>query len=202
MMTPLDGAKLLSLRNACVVPIACMLLMAALLAGCDSGKPHFDAPRAYMPAADIYGQALDYMVADDWSGAIPLLDEASVKGNAQAKYQLGLLYAHGEHAAQDLDKARELLLDAGKLGYAKAHFHLGQIYGTGDGVERNYQEAYAWFWLASSLGDKNAMRYMRIVLPKLSAQQYQEAEIRMKQIWDEMPPESKKDRAAQTSAMH
>jgi TPR repeat protein len=110
--------KLLTLRDTYVLPIACMLLMAALLAGCDSGKPHFDAPRAYMPAADIYGQALDYMAADDWPGATPLLKEASEKGNAQAKYQLGLLYARGEHVAQDLDKARELLLDAGKLGYA------------------------------------------------------------------------------------
>ena len=155
-----------------------------------------------MPAADIYAQALGHMESSNWDTAIPLLKEASGKGNAQAKYQLGLLYARGEVVPKDLDRARELLLDAGKLGHAKAQYHLGHMYGTGDGVERDYQQSFIWFWLAASYGDNSAKRYMRVVVPKLTAKEYQDAEVRMKQLWDQMPPESKKDIPAGTSAMH
>jgi len=155
-----------------------------------------------MPAADIYARALGHMEANDWDAAIPQLNEASGEGNAQAKYQLGLLYARGERVAKDMNKAREYLTDAGRLGYVKAQYHLGHMYGTGDGVERDYQASFIWFWLAASYGDNNAKRYMRVVMPKLTAKEYQDAEIRMKQLWDQMPPESKKDIAAATSAMH
>ena len=193
---------MLILRNSVALLIVYMFLLSVVLGGCGADRADFDAPRAYMPAADTYSRARDQMMAGNWDGAIPLLNEAAEKGNAQAKYQLGLLYALGEDVAKDLDKARELFLDAGRHGYAKAQYQLGHIYGTGDGVERNYQESFIWFWLASSYGDNSAKRYMRVVMPKLTATEYQDAEVRMKQLWDQMPPESKKDLAAQTSAMH
>jgi len=183
-------------------PLLVMVLV-ALFSGCEAGDKHaFDPANMKLPAADIYSRALERLRAGDMQAALPLPDEAAGKGNAQAKYQLGLLDARGEDVQRDMDKAREFLLAAAKLGHAKAQYHLGHMYGTADGVERDYQEAFVWFWLAASYGDNNAKRYMRVVLPKLTPAQYGDAEARMKHLWDQMPPESKKDMPVQTSVMH
>jgi len=193
---------MLRIRSASRWRMAGMLAVVMLLAACSGGKPAYDRAIMELTAADIYQQALDRLIQGDIKGAMPILNEAAEKGNAQAKYQLGLIYARGDAVRRDMNRAHDFLLAAARLGHAKAQYHLAHMYGTGDGIPRDYKQAYIWFWMAASYGDTNAKRYMRVVVPKLSPEEYRQAEVEFKQLWEQMPPDSKKRIPRQTMAMH
>ena len=59
--------------------------------------------------------------------AILWLTEANNQGNEQAEYLLGLLYAHGDGVAQDLDQSRYFLGKAADQNYTPAEYALGEM---------------------------------------------------------------------------
>jgi len=48
-------------------------------------------------------------------------------------------------------------------GYANAQFNLGLMYAEGQVVPRDYQQAYFWWLLAGTQGDKDAAKFRDLV---------------------------------------
>ncbi len=91
----------------------------------------------------------------------------------EAWYQLGRLYQQGLGASASEADAAVWWLKAAERGLAEAQSALGRLYLTRDPVE-----AYSWFALAASSGDKEAVAAMNSLAPRLTAQQLVEAQQR------------------------
>ena len=74
------------------------------------------------------------------------------QGDANAQYNLGLLYALGQGVPQDFERAAEWYEKAAEQGVAAAQYNLGVIYANGQGVPQNVTEARQWFAQAAEQG--------------------------------------------------
>src|SRR5271165_5798686 len=81
------------------------------------------------------------------------LEKAAAAGDAQAAYNLGVMYRDGQGAPQDYQKARQWFDKAKRAGYAKAMLNLGTMYVQGQGAPQDYQKAKQWFEKASAAGN-------------------------------------------------
>ena len=85
------------------------------------------------------------------------LQKLMERGNADAYYQFGGVYANGDYGLQqDRVKANELWLKAGELGCAEGYCNVGNAYDTGAGVQRNEKKATHLYELGAMLGNVNA----------------------------------------------
>lgn len=184
------------------------LLPALLLAMLIACQPAAETPpslpewQAKLPGAEDCLSALMLLRQNNIADALPLLRRAAEVDHPEAQYQLGILYARGDSVAKDMSESHRLLMAAAIQGHYKAQYYLGHMYGRGDGVKKDYQESLVWFWLAASYGDTGAQRYMRVVIPKLTPEQYREAEKRVHELWHQMPSASKKGIRKNAMPMH
>ena len=77
---------------------------------------------------------------------------AAEQGDADAQFNLGVMYADGEGVPQDYQEAVKWYRLAAEQGYADAQANLGARYDTGRGVSQDYQEAVKWYRLAAEQG--------------------------------------------------
>jgi hypothetical protein len=77
-------------------------------------------------------------------------------GDAEAQFQLAVIYQNGRLVPQDQALAREWLLKAAAQGHVKAMFNLGVTYGEGHGVPVDDAEAFRWYQAAAAEGDPRA----------------------------------------------
>lgn len=164
-----------------------VVFFGGLLAGCGESELQFDPPEMVFPGAQDYVKGLDFLKKQDVTSAIPWFEKAIAQGNPEANYQMGLLYARGDHVPQDYARARECLLTSGMMGHPKALYYLGHLYGEGSGVKQDYVEALKWFWLAASHGDSRAKRYIRVMVGKVSNEEYNRAEKEVHALWKQIP---------------
>lgn len=71
---------------------------------------------------------------------IATLQARADKGDAEAQFELGMRYYHGDGVAQDKKKMFELFNQSAEKGNARAEFTLGEAYRKGVGVERNLKK--------------------------------------------------------------
>ncbi len=76
----------------------------------------------------------------------------AAQGNAEAQFNLGILYHHGEGVSQDYGEARQWYLGAAQQGHPAAQNQLGVIYHNGHGVPQDYAEARKWYLRAAEQG--------------------------------------------------
>ena len=76
---------------------------------------------------------------------------AAEAGQAEAEFDLGLLYAQGLGVRRDLSEAMRLYRSAAEKGNAQAQFALGQIYLRGWGTPRDEVDAIRWIMMANSV---------------------------------------------------
>lgn len=86
----------------------------------------------------------------DYAGAIREWQPLAEKGDANAQYNMGLLYALGQGMPRDYGKAAEWYRKAAGQGVAAAEYNLGVIYANGQGVPQNITEARQWFLKAAA----------------------------------------------------
>jgi len=146
-----------------------------------------------------YRQAMNLAGKRDFTGAAGLFRQAADKGNRQAQYQLGLLYARGDGVKKDFSEARKWLRRAAMQGHPKAQFYLGQMYAFGDGGKQDNVKATMWFWLATTLGDRYAKDSLRVLTGKITPRELSEAERLAEALWRKMPHDMKIKRGM---AMH
>ena len=77
-------------------------------------------------------------------------------GDAEAQFQMGLLYDKGDGVEQNKKTATKWYELAAKQGYAKAQYYLGCCYYNDEGVVRNYAKAVKWFLQAAQQNETDA----------------------------------------------
>jgi TPR repeat protein len=76
---------------------------------------------------------------------------AADAGEAEAQFDLGVLYAQGMGVRRDLSEAASWYRKAAEQGNAEAAFAMGQMYSRGWGVPRDEADALRWFQMANSV---------------------------------------------------
>jgi hypothetical protein len=72
--------------------------------------------------------------------------------DAEAQYNLGVLYETGQCVPQDYTKARQWYEKAAAQGHEEAQYNLGVMYAEGEGVSMDYTKARQWFEQAAAQG--------------------------------------------------
>jgi TPR repeat protein len=80
----------------------------------------------------------------------------AAKGNADAQYNTGFMYATGFGVAKDENMAFEWYSKAAAQGHAQAQYYLAILYDTGRGVAKDERKAVDWFDKAAAQGHEKA----------------------------------------------
>lgn len=79
---------------------------------------------------------------------IKRIRRAATKGDAEAQYQLGLMYEYGKNVTKSAEQARECYEKAANQGHAEAQYALGFYYFT----SKDFEKAIKWFQKAADQG--------------------------------------------------
>ena len=115
----------------------------------------FGVPQHHAKADDFTDAKAAYS-AGDYKEAARLYRLAADQGDADAQFNLGLMYKNGEGVSRDAVEAARLYRLAADQGDADAQFNLGVMYYYGEGVSRDAVEAARFFRLAADQGDADA----------------------------------------------
>lgn len=78
------------------------------------------------------------------------------KGDAAARFNIGLMYFRGEGVPQDYRQARVWFEKAAMQGLGEAQYNLGAMLEQGLGTEKNATTARAWYEKAAGQGNAHA----------------------------------------------
>lgn len=89
----------------------------------------------------------------DKEKALSLFTRAANGGDAQAQYNLGVMYEQGEGGVNvDYEKAVKWFRKAATAGLAQAQFNLANMYSKGAGTRQNQKVAFKWYEKAAKQG--------------------------------------------------
>ena len=108
------------------------------------------------------------------------------EGDAEAQYNLGLMYANGEGVPQDYAEAVKWYFKAAEQGYARAQYGLGFMYTNGNGVPHNYVAAYAWMSVAATNGNEDAKEFLSKAKAELTREQLTAAQRRAAELYKQI----------------
>ena len=86
---------------------------------------------------------------------------AAEQGNAEAQFNLGVMYNQGDGVPEDHAEAVRWYQMAAEQGYAVAQCILGFMYDQGDGVPEDDAEAVRWYQMAAEQGYAGAQYQSR-----------------------------------------
>src|SRR5580698_1103715 len=89
----------------------------------------------------------------DYATAVRELKAGVDRGEADAQFNLGLMYARGLGVEKDIAEAWRLFQLAAAKGNAQAQFGLGVRSAEGWGVQQDFVAASHWYQLAADQGD-------------------------------------------------
>ncbi len=101
---------------------------------------------------------------------LPLAEE----GDAEAQFNLGILYDLGQGVAQSKVRAAAWYRRSAEQGFAAAQYNLAVMFANGEGVPRNQVLAYALFDLAAA-DDPEAAERRDALAPSLAAEEIDRA---------------------------
>ncbi|WP_136439663.1 SEL1-like repeat protein [Pacificoceanicola onchidii] len=96
--------------------------------------------------------------------AVSLLKSAAARGNSEAQYYLGLLYARGTGITQSAEDAVTWFLASAENGNVSAMFELSRAYARGVGAEQNTEQAVRWLTEAAAGGHAEAQYFLSFAL--------------------------------------
>jgi TPR repeat protein len=88
----------------------------------------------------------------DYSTALRLWRSLAGRGDADAQYNLGVMYNNGDGVAKNYTEALKWHRRAAAQGNGNAQFNLGLMCDHGRGMTQNYTEAAKWYHLAAARG--------------------------------------------------
>ena len=94
--------------------------------------------------------------AGDFKTTLAEWNPLAEKGNVEAQYSLGVMYATGEGVPKNDKTAVKWFTKAAEQGEASAQINLGVMYSNGEGVPENDKTAVKWYTLAAGQGNANA----------------------------------------------
>ena len=129
-----------------------------------------------MSKKDDFQDATDAYNRQDYETAYKLILPLAEQGDADAQFNLALMYEDGLGVPQDYKEAVRLYRLSAEQGFALAQSNLGLMYEKGRGVPQDYVSAHMWFNLSGSNGYKDAVKNRNIVEEKMSKQQIEKAQ--------------------------
>ncbi len=103
----------------------------------------------------------------DYATALKEFEPLAVQGDAEAQYNLGVMYAYGRGVAKDYNEALRLYGLAAAQGQALAQVGLGGMYKNGQGVAQDYKEAARLYGLAAAQGHSGAKSNLDLAMQRL-----------------------------------
>src|SRR5574340_1130648 len=85
-------------------------------------------PAPFPVLAGDFEDAMQFILAKDYPKAVKSLKKAAAQGNADAQYNLGVLYTRGRGIARDYEQAAQWFRKAAEQGDIPAQSMLGFIY--------------------------------------------------------------------------
>ena len=101
--------------------------------------------------------------AGDYETSAELLIPLAEAGDAQAQFNLGLMYDQGFGVPKDYTEAIKWYRKAAAQGLALAQANLGIMYEKGFGVQQDYAEAVKWYRKAAVQGNHKAQRSLGVM---------------------------------------
>ena len=96
-----------------------------------------------------FNKGLTAAQSGDFATALKEWKPLAGQGDADAQYNLGLMYLNGWGVPQDDKEAVYWYKLAAEQGDAKAQYNLGVMYDVGEGVPQDDKEAVRWYTLAA-----------------------------------------------------
>jgi len=107
------------------------------------------------------------------------IEQAAAQSNADAQFNLGVMYASGKGLAQDDRKAARWFQRAARQGSMLAQYNLGLMCLRGQGVAQHDEDAFLWFSLAVQQGSQEALIQRDRILQRFSPAQRELAQQRL-----------------------
>jgi hypothetical protein len=102
--------------------------------------------------ADDLRQGVALYEEEDYVAAAAAFTKAAEKGNADAQFNLGLMYLKGQGVAQDNAQALKWFRQSAGQGNPKAQVNLGRMYARAKAVAPNFGLAASWYRKAADQG--------------------------------------------------
>ena len=129
-----------------------------------------------MSKKDDFQDATDAYNRQDYETAYKLILPLAEQGDADAQFNLALMYEDGLGVPQDYKEAVRLYRLSAEQGFAIAQFNLGVMYYNGQGVPQDYVLAHMWWSISSANGNKNAIKNRNIIAKKMTPSQIEKAQ--------------------------
>jgi len=120
---------------------------------------------AGMPTWTILGGGYQSYLKGDYTAAYDEWLPLAELGDAEAQFNLGVLYDEGAGVDRDLATAADWYRKAAEQGAYNRYYNLGFLYENGGfGLSKDYIQAYKWYSLESPLyrDDFNDIHRLRI----------------------------------------
>lgn len=101
-------------------------------------------------AAGALDDGLNAYQAGNYRQAFELWKPLAETGDADAEYNIGLLYMNGLGVKKNSRYARQLFMAAAEQGQADAQYNLGLMYYQGNTVFRSNKDAFTWWSKAAA----------------------------------------------------
>lgn len=125
--------------------------------------------------AASYQEGIDAYAQGNFAVALEKLKPVAEHGNAQAQFNLGLMYREGNGVSQDSKEATAWLSKAAEQGHVEAQENLGLSYAKGSGVDRDWVQADKWFSIAAASGKETAVNNQKVVEVHMQPEKIAEA---------------------------
>ena len=132
--------------------LAGLALIAALCAGFTLGLT--------APAWAGFDEGMAAYDRGDYATALREWYPLAEQGDAEAQFNLGLMYRKGLGVPRHYAEAMKWYRKAAEQGDAQAQYNLGFMYDIGLGVPEDYAEAVKWFRKAAEQGNAKAQTYL------------------------------------------
>lgn len=109
-----------------------------------------------LPTWTILGGGYQSYLKGDYQAAFDEWQPLAELGDAEAQYNLGVMFDQGASVEQDLAQAASWYRKAAEQGFLDAQTNLGMMYYRGEGVPTDHQEASRWLQRAANMGDEEA----------------------------------------------
>lgn len=119
---------------------------------------------AGMPTWTILGGGYQSYLKGEYSDAYEEWLPLAELGDAEAQYNLGVMYDEGAGRAVDLTLAAEWYQKAAEQGFIDAQTNLGIMYLGGHGVSKDLDSARKWLQKAADQGDAEAAQLLRDII--------------------------------------
>jgi hypothetical protein len=114
----------------------------------------------------VFERRKDIVLANLYGIKRPEYELKAEQGDANAQYNMALLYQAGKSVPKDPEMAEMWYVRAAKQGNVLAQYNLARMYYDGQGVPQNYGAALKWFTKAAEYGHAHAQHTLGLMYYK------------------------------------